>query len=100
MPFISVHTTKELNRQQQDTIKKALGENLPMLPNKTEAVLMVEFLHNDGMYFAGEKKENCAFVEVRMYKAAPFAHKEAYTEMIFRLLEEYTELGEGGIYVS
>ena len=35
-----------------------------------------------------------------MYKEAPFENKKAYTEMIFRLLEENTELEEGEIYVS
>ncbi len=100
MPLISVHTTKELNREQQDAIKKKLGEEITVLPNKTEAVLMVEFLHNDGMYFAGERQENCAFVEVKLYKEAPFENKRTYTELIFGLLEDVAGLDERNIYVA
>ncbi len=100
MPFISIHTTKKLGRDERDTIKTALGKEISMLPNKSEAVLMTEFIGGTDMYFGGEEKENCAFVEIRLFRTAPYEAKKAYTELIFRTLEETLGLAEGEIYVT
>ena len=100
MPFISVHTTKKLAKEERDAVKSILGKEISVLPNKREEVLMVEFIEGTDMYFGGEEKENCAFVEVRMFRSAPFDAKKAYTELIFRTLGEILGLQEGEIYVT
>ena len=44
MPFISVHTTKKLAKEERDAVKSILGKEISVLPNKREEVLMVEFI--------------------------------------------------------
>jgi phenylpyruvate tautomerase PptA (4-oxalocrotonate tautomerase family) len=100
MPFIAVNTTVKLQPEQKDSIARELGRIIPLIPGKTEPVLMVDVSDDHVMYFSGAKMERCAFVDVRCYKNAPFEGNKAFTEAVFKLLKDIVGLGEGEVYVS
>lgn len=100
MPFISVSTTLPLNDAAKDQVAAALGANISLIPNKSEAVLMVDISGGRTMYFGGRRMERCAFVEVRCYKEAPFECNKAFTEAVYRILNEFWGLEAGEVYVS
>ncbi|MDR1978921.1 MAG: hypothetical protein LBQ42_09345 [Synergistaceae bacterium] len=100
MPFIAVHTTTALRAEQKDTIASELGKIVTLIPNKSESVLMIDISDGHTMYFAGKKMTRCAFVDVRCYKQAPFENNKAFTEAVFKLLQDVAELEAGEVYVS
>ena len=100
MPHITLNTSLSLKPEQKDAIARDLGRIIPLIPGKTEAVLMVDVADNHTMYFNGKKMERCAFVDVRCYKSAPFEQNKAFTEAVYKLLEDAAGLEVGEVYVS
>jgi len=100
MPYISVSTTLSLSQEKKDEIASMLGKYISLIPNKTEAVLMVDVSDGHTMYFGGQKRERCAFVDVRCYKNARFEDNKAFIEAVYKLLNETTGLMETEIYVT
>ena len=100
MPYISVNTTLHLEKEQKDKIAKGIGGIMPLIPGKTEAVLMIDISDGHTMFFAGENKERCAFVDVRCYNQAQFEANKEFTEALFALLKDTMGLAENEIYVN
>ena len=46
MPFISSKVNIAMTKEQKETIRKKLGENISIIPGKTEDWLMVEIADN------------------------------------------------------
>lgn len=91
MPYIDVSISKKLMDEEKDSLKSKLGELITIIPGKTEKVLMVGI--NDGytMYFSGEKKENIAFINVKLFKESGFEYKAEFSKKVFELFQ--TEYG-------
>ncbi|MDR2528457.1 MAG: hypothetical protein LBD04_05515 [Synergistaceae bacterium] len=100
MPYVGVSTTLSLKQEQKDAVARELGQVIPLIPGKTEAVLMVDVADNHTMYFNGKKMERCAFVDVRCYKSAPFEQNKAFTEAVYKLLKNAAGLEAEEVYVS
>ena len=100
MPFVAVSTTVKLQPEQKDAIASELGRIIPLIPGKTEPVLMVDVEDDHVMYFSGKKMSRCAFVDVRCYKTAPFDGNKAFTEAVFKMLKDIVGLEENEVYVS
>lgn len=100
MPFISVKTTHTLSEQQKVELKKGIGQIITILPNKSEKVLMVDIDDGHTMFMAGEKQESCAFVDARIYGAAPFAAKKEFTEHMFLVLEQSIGIPKDKAFLS
>ncbi len=56
MPFISSKVNIAMTKEQKETIRKKLGENISIIPGKTEDWLMVEIADNCDLYFRGDEK--------------------------------------------
>jgi phenylpyruvate tautomerase PptA (4-oxalocrotonate tautomerase family) len=61
---------------------------------------MIDISDGHALYFAGQKMARCAFVDVRCYKQAPFDDKKAFTEAVFKLLQDVAGLQANEVYVS
>lgn len=100
MPFISIRTAQKLSDETKKKLKARMGEKISLLPNKSEAVLMVEIIDGNSVYFAGEQLEKGAFVDVRLYRPSPYEAKKLFAESVFDALEELTETPRAGIYLN
>ncbi len=100
MPFISVKTTHNLTEDQKAALKAGIGQIISDLPNKSEKVLMVDIDDGHTMFMGGEKQESCAFVDVRMYGAAPFAAKKQFTEDMFQVLDKTIGVPEDKAFLA
>ncbi|MHB8061243.1 MAG: phenylpyruvate tautomerase MIF-related protein [Ruminiclostridium sp.] len=95
MPYIDVNISKKLSDSEKDVLKAKLGELISIIPGKTEESLMIGI--NDGytMYFSGQKKENVAFLNIKLYKPSELEYKKELTKKIFEFFEkEYAIAGE------
>ena len=100
MPFISFNTTKNLTDDQKDQVKSMFGKNISLLSGKAESKLMVDISDNHTMYFGGEKRESLAFIDVRLYLMINFSDKKAFTEEVFKGIEEICEIKENEIFLN
>ena len=87
MPMITVHTNKQLKKEEKALVGRGLGERITLLPGKSEASLMLEIQDGQEMFFRGGQ-DTCAFVEVRLFRVSPLEAKQAFTQSLCALLEE------------
>ncbi len=99
MPFIDSKITQKLTSDQKEIIKSRLGKALSIL-NKSENYLMVGIIDGYDLYFAGEKLDKGAYVEVSLLGNAP---SEKYSQMTGEICKIFSEeLGIPGkaVYVT
>ena len=99
MPYIAINTSKNLSDIQKDELKTLLGEKITVIPGKSESRLMIDISDNHTMYFAGEKRE-LAYIDVKCYGTTEFTYKKAFTEEVFKIVQEITELPQDSIYLT
>ena len=100
MPFIGSKITVKISSEKEEIIKKRLGEAIELIPGKSETFLMVGFEDEYSLYFAGEKLEKGAFVEVKVFGKSS---KDAYsnlTAQICKIYEEELGIPQDKIYVK
>lgn len=100
MPFIESKVTVKISNEKEEIIKKKLGEAIKLIPGKSETFLMVGFQNEYSLYFAGEKLEKGAFIEVKIFGKTS---KESYanlTAAICNIYEEELEIPQNKIYVK
>lgn len=100
MPYICVSVSKTLEENQKEQIKADLGSLISLVPGKTEEVTMVRIEDGCTLYKAGKALANGAFVEVRLYGAAPQRDKEKFTEAVFLSLEKQLGTQPNDIYLN
>ena len=66
---------------------------------KSEAVLMLDIEDGHDMYFAGERRE-CAYVNVALYTAAPFAAKSEFASAVCEMLEREIGIPSDDVYLT
>ncbi len=99
MPYIEINISRLLSDPQKDTLKTALGAKISLIPGKSESKLMVDISDGHTMYLAGEKRD-LAYVDVKCFGAAEFAHKKTFTEAAFEAIQQTTGLPQDGIYLT
>ena len=100
MPFIGSKVTVKISPEKEETIKTRLGKAIELIPGKSERFLMVGFEDEYKLYFAGEKLEKGAFVEVKVFGKVS---KEAYdkvTAEVCKIYEEELGIPQNKIYVK
>lgn len=100
MPFINSKVTVKMSEAQKEKVKSRLGEAIEIIPGKSESWLMVGFEDEYDLYFQGNRDENSAFVEVKIFGSAS---KEAYAKMtdaISTILQEELAISKDRIYIK
>lgn len=100
MPYVGLHITKKLQETEKDRIKADIGAAISLIPNKREELLLTEFLDGNTMYMGGKKEPAAAYADVRCFKSAPFEDNQAFTQEIYRILEEALGMDQGKVYVT
>lgn len=100
MPFIGSKVTVKISPEKEKTIKERLGKAIKLIPGKSETFLMVGFEDEYKLYFAGEKLEKGAFIEIKVFGKVS---KEAFDKMTFevcKIFEEELGIPQNKIYVK
>ena len=99
MPFINVKVSIPLTEEKRIAVKAALGKSIEVM-GKSEDYLMVGFEENVSLYFAGEKEEKCAFVDVRVFGAVDPKQADEMTMLICQTLEMVLGIPASKTYVT
>lgn len=100
MPFIESKVSVKISKEKEEIIKTKLGKAIELIPGKSETFLMIGFEDEYSLYFAGEKLEKGAFIEVKIFGEAS---KDAYdnlTKAICNIYEEELGIPQNKIYVK
>jgi len=100
MPFIGSKVSMKISKENEEVIKKNLGEAIQLIPGKSETFLMIGFEDECSLYFGGEKLDKGAFIEVKIFGKAS---KDAYanlTAAICNIYQEELQIPKDKMYVK
>ncbi|WP_459479481.1 phenylpyruvate tautomerase MIF-related protein [Clostridium saccharoperbutylacetonicum] len=100
MPFIGSKVSVKISKEKEEIIKTKLGKAIELIPGKSETFLMVGFEDGYSLYFAGEKLEKGAFIEVKIFGKASKDSYANLTAEICKIYEEELEIPQNKIYVK
>jgi len=100
MPYVNVKLTQKLTHEQMLEVKSGIAAEIVLIPNKTEAVLMVDIEDGKTIFFRGEQMENGAFVDVKMYGTCDFEAKAAFTRAIYKLFGQVLDIAENQMFIT
>ncbi len=89
MPFIDCKITKELSEEQKEELKSRLGRAVSVL-HKPESYLMVGIADGYNLYFAGEKLQSGAYVEISLFGSASSNDYEKMTAEVCKILSAFS----------
>ena len=99
MPFIEVKTAKKLKSDVKNAVREGIGASISLIPGKAEEQPMMSIADVQPLYFRGEERDNCAFVEVRLKDAAELADKQKLTVAIYDVLEQKAGIAKDDVYL-
>lgn len=100
MPFIGSKITMKISKEKEEIIKKKLGEAIEILSGKSEKFLMIGFEEEYKLYFAGEKLEKGAFIEVKIFGKSRKEEYSKLTSQICSIYEDELGIPKNKIYVK
>lgn len=100
MPFINSKVTVKMSEEKKEAVKKKLGEAISIIPGKSESWLMVGFDDGYDLYFQGNKNDESAFVEVKIYGSADSNVYNKLTYAICDIFDEELQIPKNRIYVK
>ncbi len=100
MPYIDSKVTMKLSETQKETLKSALGQIISSIPGKSETYLMVGFDDEYSLFFGGNKLDQGAFIEVKIFGNTSDAALETVTSKICALFEKELGIPQKAIYVK
>lgn len=99
MPFIDSKITVKLSDDKKEAVKAKLGKAVSLL-HKTESFLMVGIADNYDLWFAGEKLDKGAYVEVSLFGNASSSDYEKLTAEICRIYSDELDIHASAVYVT
>ena len=99
VPFIHTRVNRPISKEAEQTLAKAYGEAISLLPGKSEQWLMLQFEENCRLWFRGQNENAQAFVQVQAFGKNNAAACDALTARICALLEEHLHISPENIYV-
>lgn len=100
MPFINSKVSVSMTQEKKERIKQRLGEIISLIPGKSENWLMVGFEDSYDLYFKGNKDDETAFIEVKVYGGAAPEVFDKMTAAICGIFQEELGIPENRIYVK
>lgn len=98
MPYINANIAKELNQEKIETLKCEIGKILNLI-GKSEQSLMLDIENGKTMYFKG-KKEDCAYIDVRIYGNCDCERKNKFIGALFNIIEKVADLKKENIFIT
>ena len=99
MPFINIKTNTTVSKDQETTIKSAMGQAITAIPGKSESWLMVGIEPEQILYFKGDNAP-AAMVDVSIYGGAQRSAYDKLTAEICSTISEQLSVEQSRIYVK
>lgn len=100
MPFISSRVSVSVSAKQKASLAKELGKLIALIPGKSEEWLMLEFAGECGLYFAGDRSQPCAMIEIKVFGKIPKEPCEQLTKAVCELYEKELHIKKERIYIK
>ena len=91
MPFIDIRTTRSVSAETSESLKSRIGGIIDIIPEKSEAVLMVDINDRCNLFFSGKRQE-CCYMAVNLHHEAPMENKRKLIEKLFVIANNKTFL--------
>lgn len=99
MPYIQTRTNINVPKDKEIKIKERFGQAINIL-HKSENWLMVEFVSDCKMYFAGDDSKQMAYVDIKLYGRGDADSFNQMTAQITKILNSELGILPENIYVS
>ncbi len=99
MPYIDLHTNKEVSSELLEQIKNDLGNAITAIPGKSEAWLMVRVQGGGNMFFKGDGSD-CAMFDVSVFGSASDSAYDDLTQRICKISQERLGVPASRTYVK
>lgn len=100
MPYIRTTVSKGLTAANKENLKSKLGEAIALIPEKSEAWLMLAFEDNIDMYFKGDGSQDYAYVEVSLFGSASDDAYDRLTAALSEIINEELGIDRAHIYIK
>ena len=100
MPFINSKVSVKTTPEQNEELKRRLGEAISLIPGKSESWLMVNLEDGQDMYFRGSNSEPVAFVGVNIYGRDDKAAYEKMTQALTKIYGEVIGVAPDHMYIK
>lgn len=99
MPFIDCKITKVMTSEEKEELKTELGSIISLL-NKPEEYLMIGIADGYDMYFGGEKMEEGAFIDVKLFGRVNSGRSVNFTVALCDILKRQLGLDPKQVYIT
>lgn len=99
MPFMFIKTNQPISDEQEIALKTTLGKAIALVPNKSEAVLMIEMQADARLWLRGEQPP-MAFVKVSLYANPRHTGYPELTQAITQILSQTLAIAPENVYVQ
>ena len=99
MPYVQVRTSVSLTEKQITAMKDELSPAIALIPGKVEEGLMIEFVPDCQLYFAGSNAQPAAYVTVLTNNEIEEPLLRPYSEKLFTVISQVTEIPKQRIYI-
>ncbi len=99
MPYLSIRTSANMDGAQRLALQQELGELIAVIPGKSANNCMIDIKSGCDLYMRGGEILG-AFVDLRLFTAAPDAAKNDFFAKLCVLLKEQLGVEQENIYCN
>jgi hypothetical protein len=99
MPFIRTETNLPIPAEKEKALARRFGQDIALLPGKSESYLMLSFRENAPLYFAGSDAP-AAFCEVKVFGPLSSPACSRLTAALTESLQAELEIPANRIYIA
>lgn len=99
MPMIEVKVTMSLSSEKRNALKTELGKALSVM-DKPESFLMINLVDNQDLYFAGNKLDKGAYVNVGVLHSVDAGKSNSMTAKVYEILDTLLGIPGNAVYIS
>ncbi len=100
MPYIKITTSKTITKQNESALTEKLGQDICIIPGKSERWLMLCYEDNMRMALGGDDLAGTAIVEVSAYGKATREIYDRLTEAITDTVCEIVDIPRDRVYIK
>ena len=100
MPYIKITTSRTITKQNESTLTEKLGQDIAIIPGKSERWLMLCYEDNMRMALGGDDLAGTAMVEVSAYGKTSRDIYDVLTEALTATVSEVLDIPQERVYIK